>query len=209
MAISAGEALNVESRYGLLMVRYATARSDVAHSQQEKDAAALLVSKSSSPARPTLVRVQSSCIFGESFHSIECDCAPQLEMALERVEKENGLLVYCFEEGRGAGLARKIQAMSLQKREGLDTEEAYRKLGLGVDIRNYIFAGECIKAILGPNPEIRLMTNSPDKIMHIRNQGITIVGLESALPGNVDPHAIQELAVKREKFGHIIPKETR
>ena len=55
-----------------------------------------------SPDKPTLVRVHSECLTGDAFGSKRCDCGPQLEKALEEIEKAgHGVLVYMRQEGRG------------------------------------------------------------------------------------------------------------
>ena len=49
----------------------------------------------------TLVRVHSSCLFTETFHSRLCDCELQLSKSMELIKKEgSGLIVYTYEEGR-------------------------------------------------------------------------------------------------------------
>ncbi len=51
---------------------------------------------------PTLVRVHSSCLTGDVFHSHRCDCGEQLERAMEMIVKEGaGVLLYIQQEGRG------------------------------------------------------------------------------------------------------------
>src|SRR3989442_1446386 len=77
---------------------------------------------------PVIVRIQSSCLFGESFWASDCDCALQLHAALGRISQSGGLLLYFYEEGRGAGLATKFKAIELQQVEGLDTRQAYECL---------------------------------------------------------------------------------
>ena len=58
---------------------------------------------------PILVRVHSSCITGDIFGSCRCDCGPQLEAAMQMVEKEGkGVIVYINQEGRGIGLLNKL-----------------------------------------------------------------------------------------------------
>src|SRR5690554_2003857 len=47
------------------------------------------------PNEAVLVRVHSSCLTGDVFHSQRCDCGHQLEEALRRVEKEGkGVVLY-------------------------------------------------------------------------------------------------------------------
>src|SRR3954466_13580798 len=65
--------------------------------------------------RPVPVRVQSSCLFGESFGAVDCDCADQLRASLGMVASEGGILVYLYEEGRGVGLRTKIEAIGVQQ----------------------------------------------------------------------------------------------
>ena len=79
---------------------------------------------------PILVRVHSSCITGDIFGSCRCDCGPQLEAAMQMVEKEGkGVIVYMNQEGRGIGLLNKLKAYKLQE-QGRDTVEANEDLGL-------------------------------------------------------------------------------
>ncbi len=51
--------------------------------------------------------------------SLKCDCAEQLELALQMIQNEPpGIVIYLQQEGRGIGLANKIAAYSLQARGG-------------------------------------------------------------------------------------------
>jgi 3,4-dihydroxy 2-butanone 4-phosphate synthase/GTP cyclohydrolase II len=71
-----------------------------------------------------LVRVHSSCVTGDIFGSMRCDCGSQLHEAMRMIEEEGqGVLLYMNQEGRGIGLFNKMKAYKLQE-EGKDTIQA-------------------------------------------------------------------------------------
>ncbi len=119
-----------------------------------------------------LVRIHSECLTGECLSSLRCDCRPQLEAALERVQQEGGVVVYLRQEGRGIGLTDKIRAYALQD-AGLDTYEANTALGLPPDARSYEAAAEILKS-LGLR-RVRVLSNNPDKIAALEHRGIAVV----------------------------------
>jgi GTP cyclohydrolase II len=68
------------------------------------------------------VRVHSGCVTGDIFHSLKCDCYPQLQASLEKITTSPlGILIYLpYHEGRGIGLVNKIRAYGgCQRRGGL------------------------------------------------------------------------------------------
>src|SRR2546430_4455912 len=148
-----------------------------------------------------LVRVHSSCLTGDVFHSNRCDCGAQLERALELISNEKkGVVLYLLQEGRGIGLVNKLKAYELQE-QGHDTIEANAKLGFAPDIRDY-GTGSQILRDLGIR-KIRLMTNNPAKYVAIEGFGLEIV---ERVPLEIAPSKETQkyLEAKKTKLGHIL-----
>lgn len=156
------------------------------------------------PDEPVLVRVHSECLTGDVFGSMRCDCGSQLHAAMQQVGREgNGIVLYMRQEGRGIGLANKMQAYALQD-EGLDTVEANHKLGFKSDLRDYGIGAQILRD-LGVR-KMRLMTNNPKKIIGLEGYGIEVV---ERVPIESKPHAdnIGYLQCKRDKMGHLLDFE--
>jgi len=169
-----------------------------------KEHATLYTGKLADADKPPLVRIHSECLTGDAFGSLKCDCGPQLEASLKRIQEEgNGALVYLKQEGRGIGLFSKIQAYALQD-QGHDTLDANLLLGLPADGRKYDVAAEMLKE-LGLT-EIRLMTNNPLKISGLRENGI-VVRQRVQHQSGVGPRNMGYLSTKRHRMGHLLNVE--
>ncbi|WNQ09336.1 bifunctional 3,4-dihydroxy-2-butanone-4-phosphate synthase/GTP cyclohydrolase II [Paenibacillus aurantius] len=150
---------------------------------------------------PVLVRVHSECLTGDVFHSHRCDCGPQLEAALQRIEEEGtGVLLYMRQEGRGIGLINKLKAYRLQE-EGLDTVDANIKLGFAPDLRDYGIGAQILKDI-GVR-QIRLLTNNPRKIKGLEGYGMEVVE-RVPLQMKENEDNTNYLHTKQEKLGHML-----
>jgi 3,4-dihydroxy 2-butanone 4-phosphate synthase/GTP cyclohydrolase II len=150
---------------------------------------------------PVLVRVHSSCFTGDIFHSLRCDCGPQLDKAMEMIESEGkGVVIYLSQEGRGIGLLNKIKSYKLQE-EGMDTVQANLKLGFGEDERDY-GVGASIMRELGLG-KVRLISNNPVKRAGLEGYGIKIV---ETIPLVIPPNPYNEfyLETKASKMGHAL-----
>ncbi len=146
-----------------------------------------------------LVRVHSSCLTGDIFGSCRCDCGPQLEKAMEMVEKEGkGVIVYMNQEGRGIGLLNKLKAYKLQE-EGRDTVEANLELGFKMDERDYGVGAQILRD-LGIS-KIKLLTNNPTKRAGLIGYGLEIVE-NIALEIESNEHNKLYLQTKKNKMGH-------
>ena len=150
---------------------------------------------------PVLVRVHSSCITGDIFHSMRCDCGDQLHKAMEMIEAEGkGLVLYINHEGRGIGLVNKLKAYKLQE-QGFDTVDANLKLGFKMDERDYGVGAQILRD-MGIH-KMRLMTNNPTKRAGLIGYGLEIVE-NVGLAVKPNPHNKKYLATKRDKMGHEI-----
>lgn len=151
---------------------------------------------------PVLVRVHSECLTGDVLGSKRCDCGPQLQAALAAVQAAGrGVVVYLRgHEGRGIGLAAKIQAYRLQD-GGLDTYDANVELGFPVDARDFADAAAILHD-LGVR-RVRLLSNNPAKVRSLAAHGIDVVERVPALAGSTaENHAY--LVTKRDRMGHIL-----
>ena len=153
------------------------------------------------PEEPTLVRIHSQCLTGDVFHSLKCDCGPQLQRSMEMIRSEGkGIIVYQQQEGRGIGIVNKIRAYALQD-EGADTIEANTRLGLGIDLREY---QQCVEILrdLGVK-KVKAMSNNPEKLQAMREGGLEIV---QRLPIEFKPSKDTEryLSAKKFQMGHLL-----
>jgi len=151
---------------------------------------------------PTLVRIHSQCLTGDTFGSSRCDCGQQLHVAFQRIAASgDGVIIYQLAEGRGIGLMNKLLAYELQDRGGHDTVEANHQLGFDADERSYAFPAAVLR-LLGVE-SIRLMSNNPAKIAALTDAGFEHV---ERLPIEIPPSDSSEsyLRTKKDKLGHLL-----
>jgi GTP cyclohydrolase II/3,4-dihydroxy 2-butanone 4-phosphate synthase/GTP cyclohydrolase II len=147
-----------------------------------------------------VVRVHSGCVTGDIFHSLRCDCYPQLQAAMNRIlTSPVGILVYLpYQEGRGIGLVNKIRAYALQD-QGYDTVDANVAIGAPIEARDYDLAAH-ILFDLG-YPEIKLLTNNPAKVEALRTEGVDVIE-QLPLIVSPSPYNTRYLKTKKERMAH-------
>ncbi|TSC94254.1 MAG: 3,4-dihydroxy 2-butanone 4-phosphate synthase / GTP cyclohydrolase II [Parcubacteria group bacterium Licking1014_1] len=146
-----------------------------------------------------LLRIHSSCITGDVFGSLKCDCGQQLQRAIKIIEKSKlGVLIYLYQEGRGINIINKIEAYNLQN-NGADTVEANELLKLPTEMREY----SAVKDILADLEikSVRILTNNPDKLYKLEELGVVV---ESMVPLEIksSKHNKKYLLTKKNRMGH-------
>jgi 3,4-dihydroxy 2-butanone 4-phosphate synthase / GTP cyclohydrolase II len=148
---------------------------------------------------PVLTRVHSSCLTGDVFGSLRCDCGEQLHTAMKIIEQAGkGVILYMNQEGRGIGLVNKLKAYELQE-QGLDTVEANIHLGYKMDQREYGIGAQILRNLM--IRKIKLLSNNPNKKSGLTGYGIEIV---EQVPIKTTPnqHNYKYLKTKNDKMGH-------
>ena len=113
---------------------------------------------------PLPVRLHSSCLTGDIFGSLRCDCGEQLHRSVGTIrEMGGGVLLYLAQEGRGIGLANKLRAYTRQD-AGLDTVAANHALGFPDDQRDFTIDVELLRQL--DIYRIVLLTNIRASAMH-------------------------------------------
>ena len=194
--IRRGEEVNLPTRYGEFKI---IPFRQLSNGQEH----VALIKGDINTDEPILVRVHSSCMTGDIFGSLRCECGDQLHQAMKLIEKEGrGVIVYMQQEGRGIGLMNKIAAYKLQD-EGLDTVEANLHLGFGADERDYGVGAQILRE-LGVC-KMKLMTNNPVKRAGIEGYGLKVSEIVNI---EIEPNEYNEkyMRTKRDRMGHFLQK---
>ncbi|WP_024804954.1 GTP cyclohydrolase II [Nocardia sp. BMG51109] len=151
-----------------------------------------------------LVRIHSRCLYGDALHSEDCDCGPELDLAMDLIQDAGaGVLVYLEQEGRGSGLLAKARGLHYSEAQGVDTFTSYRHLDLPADCRSYATAARQLHD-LGLR-FVRLLTNNPEKVKDLADTGIRV----ERVPLITEPRSERARAYmesKRHIRGHLLPE---
>ncbi|WP_319567735.1 GTP cyclohydrolase II RibA [Cohaesibacter marisflavi] len=170
----------------------------------QRDQIAIVVGKPDTNS-PVPVRIHSSCITGDLFGSLKCDCGDQLCNGLAHLkEAGGGVLLYLDQEGRGTGIGSKMRAYGYQHL-GIDTIDADAELGFEADHRRY----EAAVAMLGLLSISRtvLFTNNPTKISALRAGGIHVEERKPVF-GDITAENMNYLRTKMLRADHMLDIET-
>lgn len=148
-----------------------------------------------------MVRIHSECLTGDAFSSLKCDCGPQLNETMVKIQDYGcGAILYLRQEGRGIGLVNKIRAYALQD-QGHDTLQANLMLGLPADARTYDMCKPMLDHV--GVKRVKLITNNPNKISYLNDLGVEVVERVPLVVG-VNEHNTDYLGVKRDQMGHLL-----
>ena len=194
--VERGEEVDMPTQYGhFKLIPFRQINTDVEH--------IALIKGTWEPDEPVLVRVHSSCMTGDIFGSMRCDCGEQLHLAMQMIDKEGkGVVLYMSQEGRGIGLMNKIKAYKLQE-NGLDTVEANLHLGFKADERDYGVGANILHELGVRN--MRLITNNPMKRIGLEGYDLKIV---ENVPVEVAPNQYNRfyMHTKKARMGHVLNK---
>lgn len=145
------------------------------------------------------IRIHSECLTGDTLGSLKCDCQNQLDLSLNFISLNGGLVIYHRQEGRNIGLVNKVNAYALQDL-GRNTIEANLELGFKEDERDYSIV-KYIFEDLGIK-KLKLITNNPKKIEYVESLGINII---ERIPAITKSNKYNEgyISTKKEKMGHM------
>ena len=134
-------------------------------------------------------------------HTMTTTWATTRKGALAQMGQEGaGILLYLNQEGRGIGLANKMRAYALQS-QGFDTVEANHRLGFEDDERDFQIGAELLKSL--GFLSIRLMTNNPNKVARLQDQGLMVTERVPLVVGGTAQNR-GYLRTKAEKSGHLL-----
>ena len=149
-----------------------------------------------------IIRIHSACLFGEVFHSQHCDCEEQITETMKAIQKHgHGAIIYCYQEGRGVGLLGKIKAMEVERREHVDTVEAFKRLGYKADTRDFSPAIAALRDLV-VGVDITTFSGNPKKIKALQEAGYNVKRLLNITSDNLGKRAKEELKTKQNKLGY-------
>ncbi len=112
------------------------------------------------PGKPAMVRMHTACLMGDTIGYSGCECGSLWRKSLERVAAEgSGVLVYLNRSS-----AARLGCTHKMKEEGPGNEVRLREFGVGAQILRDLGLRD-----------IRLLTNSPKKIIGVQGYGLSVV----------------------------------
>ena len=142
-------------------------------SQIDGEAHFALIHGNISGKRDVLVRMHSHCVYGNIFHSLDCDCHKLVDAALQSISRADcGVLIYLHQTGPG------LRFLSQDGQREIVTHDRQHSMFIPSErhqpLQHEIGVGAQILSDLGLST-IRLLTNHPRKVVGVEGFGIQIV----------------------------------
>lgn len=112
-----------------------------------------------------ILRLQSESLFNR-FPLVNVDNRDKLKRSVRHIVRYGvGAICLLYFDGRGAGFgAHAVDRMLTERGEALSSDEAYRKLGVGYDSRDYDSCFLLLKRFL-PHNRVQMIMNSPSSLV--------------------------------------------
>lgn len=153
-----------------------------------------------SDGAPSLLRIESACLFGHVFQSQQCDCGFQLTEAIRRIGMAGrGLVIYGIDQdARGHGIESHFRIYDYRQNHHLDTEKVFEKLDSGLDARKYTIVAAILKW-LGVQ-SIQLMSNNLEREAFLTSNGFNVV--RHPLEAPLSRFNMATLMLEKEDLGY-------
>lgn len=145
--------------------------TEVLYSDGRGESIALIVGDVSG-VENVLCRVNSACIGGHVFNSVECECADEMAAAQAAIQQAGrGVIIYLDQEGKGNGHLALMKSTPFKK-AGHTQGEAYEMAGFEADARSFRPAAEILNEL--DVKSIVLLTNNTEKAADLRRYSVTV-----------------------------------
>jgi GTP cyclohydrolase II len=143
----------------------------------QQTAFALSYPRAGVPPEETLLRIQYGCINGTVFGAIDCDCAWQIEAALNQIKvAQCGIFIYFADhEGFGLGLAGKMRIVADEKTTGKSFLEVTKIRGVPAVASDVLWVVPHIFEDLKLPKKIIMLGRNPAKAKRLQELGFEIV----------------------------------
>jgi 3,4-dihydroxy 2-butanone 4-phosphate synthase/GTP cyclohydrolase II len=143
------------------------------------------------------LRLNSACFTGDLLHCRRCDCAWQLQAAIQYIQRvSQGLLIYHLDhEGRGNGLLEKLRSFGPMT----DDSELDRRYGLP-DQRDFYPVLRILEDL--SIKSVNLLTNNPEKTRVLADHGIEVAQVIPLVEPS--PHLTPYYRYKQQNLMHTL-----
>jgi GTP cyclohydrolase II len=146
------------------------------------------------------LRIESACIFGHVFGSMQCDCGWQWRTALDLiVNRGSGLLIYGVDQdARGLGIAAHFKIYQMRQQEHLDTAAVFERLDAPLDTRDYSRIPLLLKAFGAQR--IDLLSNNSNRRQILTEAGFDVRAVP--LEADLTLQNMSTLMLEKEDLGY-------